>query len=369
MQSSSVSPSNTYRASTYRDRVATAEIVKYCQGQGLFRDRYRVLKPLGQGGFGVTYLAQNALLPGHPYCVVKQLCPKAKNELSLERAKVRFRREARTLASLGSHSQVPQLLDYFTTNGEFYLVQDYIQGETLAQEIRRQGRHTEAQVKHFLREIIPVVKFIHRNRIIHRDIKPPNIIRSEPDRRLVLIDFGAVREFLADMDDGVTFQAPITQFVGTPGFAPPEQLALRPCYGSDIYALGMTCLFLLTGRTPIEFEQNPRTGQIHWHHTVTLSPHFNNVLEKMLMPDPNHRYGSIDELERAMALEPHLGVLSDCMNTRSRPSLATDHPEHDPDYLTPIQREAEAIRKWRHKRFNDRLKSPHPKRTAPIPLL
>lgn len=112
-----------------------------------------------------------------------------------------------------------------------------------------------------MNQILPVVRFVHRNRIIHRDIKPPNIIKSSLDSRLVLIDFGAVREFLADIDDVHSYQAPASQFVGTPGFAPPEQLALRPCYASDIYALGMTCLFLLTARTPIEFDQSPRTGK------------------------------------------------------------------------------------------------------------
>jgi serine/threonine-protein kinase len=330
------------------DRAANSEILQYYQSHRLFRDRYRVLKKLGQGGFGVTYLAQMALLPGEPYCVIKQLCPKASSDPSLERAKVRFRREARALASLGSHSQIPQLLDYFTTGGEFYLVQEYVHGETLAQEVRRAGRLTEAQVKYFLREIIPVVRFIHLNRVVHRDIKPPNIIRSERDRRLVLIDFGAVREFLADVDDGGAASA--TQFVGTPGFAPPEQLALRPCYASDIYALGVTCLYLLTARTPIEFDQDPLTGMIRWHHTATVSPHLTTVLDKMLMPDACDRYSTVDELERALELEPHLEALAGCMNTR-RPAVAMAEPEPaGGGYLTPIQREAQAIRKWRVKR-------------------
>ncbi|TVP66782.1 MAG: serine/threonine protein kinase [Leptolyngbya sp. LCM1.Bin17] len=341
---------------------AMAEIRHYYQSHELFRDRYRVLKRLGRGGFGVTYLAQLALLPGEPYCVIKQLCPKARNELTLERAKVRFRREARTLASLGSHSQIPQLLDYFTTNGEFYLVQDYVHGETLSQEVRRQGRQTEAQVKYFLREIIPVIRFIHRNRIIHRDIKPPNIIRSDRDRRLVLIDFGAVREFLVDVDGQSSFQAPATQFVGTPGFAPPEQLALRPCYSSDVYALGMTCLYLLTARTPVEFDQNPLTGAIEWHGMVTVSQHFATVLDKMLKPDPESRYSSIDEVARALELEPHIDALAGCMNTRQHPFPHSDMlPEGElssDGYLTPIQREAQAIRKWRMKRFQDRPSPP-----------
>lgn len=335
-----------------QSRLASSEIRRFYQSHELFRSRYRVLKLLGQGGFGVTYLAQDALIPGEPYCVIKQLCPKSQNELSLERAKVRFRREARALANLGSHSQVPQLLDYFTINGEFYLVQDYIQGETLAQEIRRMGRHTEAQVKYFLREIVPVVAFIHRNRVIHRDIKPPNIIRSGSDGRLVLIDFGAVREFLADMDDCATFQAPVTQFVGTPGFAPPEQLALRPCYGSDIYALGMTCLYLLTGRTPIEFDHEPKTGCVLWDHTVEVSSHFASIVNKMLMPDPESRFPSIESLSRALELEPHLEALSSCFNTRQKSSLTPSDSNPEDLYQTPIQREAAAIRKWRMRRFD-----------------
>jgi serine/threonine-protein kinase len=349
------SPSN---LSDFRDnRVEMAEINRYQGSNKLFRERYRVLKVLGRGGFGVTYLAENAALPGEPRCVIKQLCPKTQNALSLERAKVRFRREARALASLGSHSQVPQLLDYFTTHGEFYLVQDYIQGETLAQEIRRRGRQSEAVVKQFLLEILPVLRFIHRNRIIHRDIKPSNMIRSEGDNRLVLIDFGAVREFLTDVENTAYFQPQTTQFVGTPGFAPPEQLALRPCYSSDIYALGVTCLYLLTGRSPIEFDVDPRTGNIQWLHTVSVSDHFATVLDKMLRSSPEDRYGSVDDVSRALALEPHLEALSDCMNTRRRP-LDSFESEANEQYLTPIQREARAIRQWRLKRFGRPKKNP-----------
>ncbi|HIK46889.1 MAG TPA: serine/threonine protein kinase, partial [Leptolyngbyaceae cyanobacterium M65_K2018_010] len=209
-----------YRSPLTRDSTVTGEILKCYYAQTLFRNRYQVLRQLGQGGFGVTYLVRDLTLPGQPYCVIKQLCPKTKSEVSLQRAKVRFRREARTLASLGSHSQIPRLVDYFTIEGEFYLVQDYIQGQTLAQEVRQRGRQTEAQVKYFLSEIIPVVRFIHRNHIIHRDIKPPNIIRSSLDRRLVLIDFGAVREFLVDLEEDQARQSQASQFVGTPGFAP-----------------------------------------------------------------------------------------------------------------------------------------------------
>ena len=280
--------------------VASEIRAQYRSGQ-LFRERYRVMRVLGRGGFGVTYLCRDVMLPGSPLCVIKQLCPKTQNPMSLERAKIRFRREARILASLGSHSQIPRLLDYFTVKGEFYIVQEFIQGETIAHEVRRNGRQSEKAVKAFLGEILPALKFIHQHRIIHRDIKPPNIIRCREDGRLVLIDFGAVREFLTDGEDG-SVQTPITQFVGTPGFAPPEQLALRPCYSSDIYALGMTCLYLLTGRTPVEFETDVHTHEVRWEQTVLLSAHFTKVLTQMLKPSLEDRFQTVEALERMLAL-------------------------------------------------------------------
>lgn len=230
-----------------------------CRSGQLFRDRYRILKVLGRGGFGVTFLAQDVALPASPLCVIKQLSPKVRNPLSLERAKVRFRREARILSQLGSHSQIPMLLDYFTIKGEFFLVQEFVQGDTLAKEVRRSGTLGELQVKRFLQEILPVIHYIHHHRVIHRDIKPPNIIRCREHQRLVLIDFGAVRECLAGADE-TGYRAPTTQFVGTLGFAPPEQLALRPTFASDIYALGVTCLYLLTGHSPVEFEEAEAGG-------------------------------------------------------------------------------------------------------------
>ncbi|MBD2256220.1 serine/threonine-protein kinase [Pseudanabaena sp. FACHB-2040] len=337
----------------FRDeRAAQAEIRSYCRTGQLFRERYRILRVLGRGGFGVTFLAQDASLPGSPLCVIKQLCPKTRNEMSLARARVRFVREARILAKLGGHSQIPQLLDYFTAKEDFYLVQEFVQGETLAQEVRRSGRQSENQVKHFLREILPVLKFIHRHRIIHRDIKPPNIIRCQEDNRLVLIDFGAVRELLSEGEEG-SFQSPVTQFVGTPGFAPPEQQTLRPIYASDIYALGMTCLYLLTAKVPFEFDVDTRTCEVRWEHTVTLSPHFAKVLRKMVQPALDQRYQTVEELERALALEPYLDVLSDCMNTQTP---VADSPYGETPivpldgYLTPTQREAAAIRRWRMRR-------------------
>ncbi|MEM6835951.1 MAG: serine/threonine-protein kinase [Cyanobacteria bacterium P01_C01_bin.120] len=314
-----------------------------------FRERYRIVKILASGGFGVTYLAQDGGIPGSPLCVIKQLCPKVSNPLALERAKRRFRKEAKVLAKVGSHSQIPRLLDYFTINDGFYLVQEYIPGQVLTREVRRSGPQSESAVKQFLQEILPVLKFIHRCKIIHRDIKPPNIIRCADDDRLVLIDFGAVRECLGELGDG-SYQIPITQFVGTPGFAPPEQQALRPTYASDIYALGMTCLFLLTTKTPVEFDSDPKTGAVLWKHLVNVSDHFGNILNKMLCPDVADRYGSVEDLMRALLLENHLDELSPGLSHQPRPAQAvpeTADLEALDSYLTPIQRQAIAIRRWR----------------------
>lgn len=321
----------------------------------LFRERYRIVKVLASGGFGVTYLAQDGGIPGSPLCVIKQLCPKVNSPMALERAKRRFRQEAKVLAKVGGHSQIPMLLDYFTIREGFYLVQEYIRGQVLTQIVRRYGPQKEQQVKQFLKQLLPVVKFVHKCRIIHRDIKPPNIIRCADDGRLVLIDFGAVRECLGEMSDG-SFQNPLTQFVGTPGFAPPEQQALRPTYSSDIYALGMTCLFLLTGKTPVEFDANPQTGDVLWEHLVQVSEHFASVLNKMLRSDVKERYQSVDELMRSLVLEKHLDQLSTGLSYQQPrphiqpPASSNTPPSSSSDYLSPVQRQAVSIRRWRSRR-------------------
>ncbi|MDB9524427.1 serine/threonine-protein kinase [Oscillatoria sp. CS-180] len=338
------------KLSDYRDASGRQARRKLLHKPGhLFRDRYRIVKVLASGGFGVTYLAQDGVIPGSPLCVIKQLCPKVNSPLALERAKRRFRKEAKVLAKVGSHSQIPLLLDYFTINDGFYLVQEYIPGQVLTKEVRRYGPQSERHVKQFLREILPVVKFVHRCRIIHRDIKPPNIIRCADDGRLVLIDFGAVRECLGELGEG-SYQNSMTQFVGTPGFAPPEQQALRPTYSSDIYALGMTCLFLLTSKTPIEFDSDPKTGRILWQHLVKLSNRFTDILEKMLSPDVVDRFETVDELMRALVLEDYFDTLQPGLSYQPRSMQPDDVMEPIDGYLTPIQRQAISIRRWRSRR-------------------
>lgn len=288
----------------------------------LLRDRYRVLRALGQGGFGATFLAQDESLPGDPSCVIKQLRPAAAGAHIMPMARELFEREATTLGRIGNHPQVPRLLDFFEENQQFYLVQEYISGSTLQQEVKRSGPLSEAGVKQFLSEILPLLQYIHSNQVIHRDIKPANLIRREQDRKLVLIDFGAVKtQVKAPSALNSSDQTALTNFaIGTPGYAPPEQMALRPVYASDIYALGVTCIYLLTGKSPKDLDYNPSTGEMVWQKYVQVSKPFAEVLKKMLEASVRHRYQSATDILRALDLEPYLDSLAQGLATQPNPS-------------------------------------------------
>ena len=293
------------------------ETCQACGSQLLLRDRYRVLKALGQGGFGATFLAKDESLPGDPCCVIKQLRPASTCSHILSMARELFEREARTLGKIGNHPQVPRLLDYFEDTQQFYLVQEYISGSTLQQEIRRSGPLSEAGVKHFLSEILPLLQYIHSQQVIHRDIKPANIIRRDQDGRLVLIDFGAVKNQVNPVTNNASDQTALTNFaIGTPGFAPPEQMALRPVYASDIYAVGVTCIYLLTGKSPKDLDYNPSTGEMVWQKYVQVTAHFAEVLKKMLEASVRHRYQCATDIMRALDLEPYLDSLTQGLATQ-----------------------------------------------------
>lgn len=352
----------------HTDILQTTQLGQLCGSKSLFRDRYQILRILGRGGFGVTFLVRNMGLPGEPLCVIKQLSPQASNHKSWERAKERFEKEAITLGQLGSHSQIPMLLDFFENCGEFYLVQEYVRGNTLAREVRCNGAKTEVVVKQFLQEILPVLSYIHKHQVIHRDIKPQNILRSKDDGRLVLIDFGAVKDKLTQKLSNMSVERSTnTHFVGTMGFAPPEQFYLSPVYGSDIYAVGITCIYLLTGKAPLEFDHNPINGEILWETHVNVSEHFGNVLSKMIKTSLQERFKSVDEVQRVLGLEQYVPTLSECLTSKplgkikqsqalgfptSRQIKQPNSQEIYRQYLPPVTRSAIAIRKRREKLKN-----------------
>jgi len=287
--------------------------VTHCQACGAdltLRGRYRALRALGRGGFGATFLARDESLPGHPLCVVKQLRPSAEAQQILDMARDLFQREAKILGKIGNHPQLPRLLDYFETNKEFFLVQEFINGKTLQQEVRHGGPFTEAGVRQFLSEALPLVQYVHESKIIHRDIKPANLIRRDEDKKLVLIDFGAVKDKVAPAQENSEQTALTAYAIGTPGYAPPEQMAMRPVYASDIYAMGVTCIYLLTAKSPKDLDYDPTTGEMLWRDLVHVSDHFAGVLQKMLEISVRHRYQSIDAVLRDVDLEPYMDSLA-----------------------------------------------------------
>ena len=288
-----------------------------CQACGsslLLQDKYEVVQALGQGGFGATFIAKNMVLPGTPQCVIKQLRPNATDSAVMDMARDLFRREAKTLGKIGSHPQIPTLLDYFEQGREFYLVQEFISGLTLQQEVKENGPFTEAGARQFLSEILPLIQYIHSQQVIHRDIKPANIIRRNQDRKLVLIDFGAVKDQVNPNVASLSEQTALTSYaIGTPGYAPPEQMAMRPVYSSDIYAMGVTCLYLITGKSPKDLNYNPATGEMDWRKSVDVSDSFANVLIKMLEVSVKHRYQTANEVLKALDMEPYLESLAQGM--------------------------------------------------------
>lgn len=337
-------------SSFHNDVLQQTELGQLCGQSLLFRDRYEIMRMLGRGGFGVTFLAKDISLPGDPLCVIKQLCPKFSEPAALESARKRFEREAKTLAKLGSHSQVPLLLNYFVANGEFYLVQEYVHGATLARLIRRSGCISENAAKRFLREMLPLLHYIHKQQVIHRDIKPQNIIRCKDDGRLVLIDFGAVKEEIAQAGD-TSMKMPTTHFIGTVGFAPPEQFALRPVFGSDIYALGITTLYLLTGKGPLDFDADRQTGEIIWQDSVQLSPAFTRILGRMLKISLQDRYKSAEAILRALNQDAPQDDLAKCLARQNQPLQDEDAEtgENRTTFLTPAAKAAIAIRDWKYR--------------------
>jgi serine/threonine protein kinase len=193
--------------------------------------RYQVIRALSRGGFGDTYLARDVALPGQPPCVVKHLKPKDPNLEVFEIAKTLFEREATTLYRLGEHDGIPRLFANFEQEGEFYLVQEYIDGHDLTVELQPDRPWTEAQTVQLLRSLLRTLAVVHRQQVIHRDIKPQNIMRRHRDGQLMLIDFGAVKE-ISQLTVTDQRQTSLTAAIGSPGYMPIEQAAGKPKPGA-----------------------------------------------------------------------------------------------------------------------------------------
>lgn len=260
--------------------------------------RYQIIRKLGGGGFGQTYLAQDLHLPGKPACVVKQLKPKVNSAVILAAAQTLFEAEAEVLHALGYHDQIPRLTAHFQENQEFYLVQEYIEGIVLSQAWKGKLPLPESEVRAFLKEILTLLVFVHDHQVVHRDIKPGNLIRRTRDQKIVLIDFGAVKQMAFSHAEDPDM------IVGSSGYAPPEQLAGAAGFESDLYAVGMMAIQALTGSSPKHLQRDPHTQEVIWRDQAEVSPELADILDRMVHYDSQQRYPSARTIvEQLHALE------------------------------------------------------------------
>jgi parallel beta-helix repeat protein len=264
---------------------------KFCQSCGtklLLGDRYRAIKPIGQGGFGRTFLAVDEYKPSQPRCAIKQFFPQGAGS---QKAAELFQQEAVRLDDLGKHPQIPELLAHFDQDGRQYLVQEFIDGQNLDEELDRNGCFSEARIEQLLQEILPVLQFIHEGKVIHRDVKPENIIRRHSDGKLFLVDFGAAK-FATTSGLLKTGTA-----IGSAGYVAPEQAVGRAAFASDLYSLGVTCIHLLTQTGPFEL-YSASEGDWVWRNYLqhSVSDRLAAILDKMLESGTNQRYKTAAEV-------------------------------------------------------------------------
>lgn len=264
--------------------------------------RYRIVQSLGEGGFGQTYIAEDTRRPGNPSCVVKLLQPASSDPEFLEVARRLFRSEAETLEQLGHHHQIPRLLAFFEQDQDFFLVQELIDGAPLTDELAAGEQWPESQVQSLLSEVLEVLEFIHSQGVIHRDIKPENIIRRQADQKLVLVDFGSVKQV---RNQGLVTnpQTNITVVVGTPGYMASEQSQGKPRPNSDLYSLGIIGIQALTGRPPSQFQEDV-DGELIWRDQAVVSDALAQVLTQMVRPYFKLRYQTATDALQALPQTP-----------------------------------------------------------------
>ena len=310
-------------------------IPELSQSNSLLNDRYRILKPLGQGGFGKTFLAVDEKCQvqtgdmtscGHPtpkLCVIKQFFPQCHTVHHHDKASELFHQESLHLAELGKHPQIPQLLDTIEENGQQYLVQEWIQGQTLEQELAEAGAFNEAEIRQLLLTLLPVLEFVHEHQIIHRDIKPANIIRRlSPSKDLVLVDFGAAKYAAGGILEKTG------TLIGSAEYAAPEQIKGKAVFASDLYSLGVTCLHLLTQIPPFDLYDYSEDTWI-WRSGMSklISPSLEQILCKLLQRATKRRYQSATEVLLDLnSVSKHIVVPSE---------LIASKKTNDDDFETP----------------------------------
>jgi serine/threonine protein kinase len=294
--------------------------------------RYKVIEYIAMGGFGKTYLAEDTQLPEKDHCVVKQLYPSSEDPQFLAIARRLFKTEASTLHLLGDHDQIPKLLAYFEEEEKFYLVQQYIAGQTLEKELDSEKLWSETQVIELLKDVLGILEFIHSKGVIHRDIKPDNLIRRHEDGKFVLVDFGTVKEVLKGQTN-----IELTVAVGTQGYMPTEQARGKPRPTSDLYALGMICIQALTGTFPLDLEEDEE-GELIWEPLANISPQLAKILTQMTRYHFKDRYQSATVVLQALDSLPNSNSIELLPDNNPAESLS-DSPEASnvtPVFISPF---------------------------------
>jgi serine/threonine-protein kinase len=270
------------------------------QKQPNLKGRYQIITPIQAGGFGQTFLAEDLQIPGKRKCVVKQLHPAVFRDDGQKQAQIQqiaidlFRQEAQILSNL-KNTQIPSLYDYFEDQGNLYLVQEWIDGISLGNLVERSGPLTVVKVKQILTELLEILDYLHQAKVLHRDIKPDNIILRQPDQKPVLIDFGSVKQSLHTILHQTSI--PCSVMTLSPGFSPPEQVAGRPLNcSSDLYSLGMTAIYLLTGILPQKMETDQQ-GKLQWtQHLTWVEQSFVTVIDRAIQYHPSDRYATARQM-------------------------------------------------------------------------
>jgi formylglycine-generating enzyme required for sulfatase activity len=306
------------------------EKTQFCQKCGsklLLVDRYRALRILGQGGFGRTFLAVDEFKPSKPYCVVKQFLPSVKGKKTLEKAAQLFEREAMRLDELGKHDRIPELLAFFNQEEHQYLIQEFIDGEDLAKELKANGVFSEQQIRELLNDMLSILQFVHEHEVIHRDIKPENIIRRKKDGRLVLVDFGAAKEGTGDSSATGTR-------IGSAAYIAPEQAVGKAKFASDLYSLGATCLHLLTNIEPTELFDMAE-GEWIWREHLDdneISYELSRILDKLVEGATKRRFQNVREVFEELDRHSTKSTISTTSNDRNSSPAIPAKPK-----LTPSQ--------------------------------
>jgi serine/threonine protein kinase len=251
----------------------------------LLNGRYQIESILSEGGFAKTFIAKDQNRPSHPICVVKKLKNQNSDVVISQRVKQLFENEAKVLEELGNHAQIPRLLAHFEEDNHLYIVQEYIEGITLAEEIFNNKPIPEARVTNIVKELLEILNFVHSHNVIHRDISPNNIIIRKQDDRLVLIDFGAVKEVIVQGQTSHTL-------IGTPGYIAPEQQCGKPKFCSDLYSVGIIAIEALTGLNANEIIENREHS---WSNQSSISDRLSKILLKMISFQAERRYQSAQE--------------------------------------------------------------------------